>query len=102
MIPLTLYESITFSKLLNDASRMTPANGSAFLIVGWVACGFGEPNAKRSATAAVTAVPRLCPTMAICEVGTLSGPAVRKFRRETPSVTRPSSVGLPVERPKPR
>ena len=67
-----------------------------------MAFGFEEPNAKRSATAAVTAVPRLWPMITICDGEILSGPAVRKFIRETPSVITPSSVGVPVEIPKPR
>ena len=37
----------------------------------------------------------------ICEGDIWYGPAVKKFNREIPSVITPSSVGVPVEMPKP-
>ena len=67
-----------------------------------MAVGSGDPNAKRSVTAALTAVPRLWPVMTIRDGGIFNGLEVRKLSRATPSVIRPSSVGDPVDMPKPR
>lgn len=89
-------------KLLKDAKRIIPAKGSGSLRAGWTTLGSGEPNIKRSATAALTAVPRLWPVMTIREGGMLKGGEVRKLSNVMPSVISPSSVGVPVDMPNPR
>jgi hypothetical protein len=73
---------------MNPATRTTPANSVSFL-------------AKFSTTAAATAVPRLCPIITIRSGGIFANSRAH-FTVVIPSMIRPSSVGEPVEYPKPR
>lgn len=65
------------------------------VIKGWA----GE--AKFSATALATAVPRLWPRRTIWDGG-IFATCITQFATEVPSVIRPASLGEPVEWPKPR
>lgn len=56
---------------------------------------------KFSATALATAVPRLWPRMTM-RSGGIWAVSKTQLARAVPSATRPSSVGEPVEWPKPR
>jgi hypothetical protein len=58
-------------------------------------------SAKCSTTAVETAVPKLCPCMTMLRVGTFAT-FVAHSTAAMPSLIKPSSVGVPVEWPKPR
>lgn len=74
----------------NGATRTTPANPIC-----------GDRVTKCSATAVATAVPRLWPTRTICPGGIFAMVSAQSSN-VMPSVISPSSVGVPVEYPKPR
>ena len=78
---------------LNPATSTTPAKSHP---PSSPSCSVNDSTA-----AAVTAVPRLCPTSTMREAGM---PAVwtAQLMAARASAMRPASVGVPVERPKPR